>query len=144
MSSEPNHHSGAPQRIRILVVDDSAEFRNAIAEWLTQLPNVELIGCEEDGLYALPMVAREHPDLVLMDLQMPLLNGLEATHNIHTEFPEVHVIMTSLHDSERWRTPSLAVGADRFISKFHLRRELPAALAQLFPGRSGGAEEDRP
>jgi DNA-binding NarL/FixJ family response regulator len=77
-----------------------------------------------------------------MDLQMPQLDGLQATRKIRAKFPNVHVIMISLHDSQELRAASAASGADRFILKHCLRDELPGALAQLFPGRAGGAEEE--
>ena len=120
MNGEANNNAGAHKRIRVLIADDSAAFRNAVGLFLERLPQ----------------------DLVLMDLQMPRLDGLQATRKIRAKFPNVHVIMISLHDSQELRAASAASGADRFILKHCLRDELPGALAQLFPGRAGGAEEE--
>jgi DNA-binding NarL/FixJ family response regulator len=139
-----NDNAGAHQRIRTLIVDDSAAFRGAVGDFLDRLPRVEVIGAAEDGVHALALVASTRPDLVLMDLKMPRLNGLQATRKIRAEFPEVHVILITLHDSEELKAASVASGADRFIPKNCLRDELPAAIAQLFPSRGGGAEEERP
>jgi DNA-binding NarL/FixJ family response regulator len=111
---------------------------------LARLPQVEMVGAAEDGVDALALVASTRPDLVLMDLQMPRLNGLQATRKIRAEFPEVRVIMITLHDSEDWKAASMASGADRFIPKNRLRQDLPGAIAQLFPGRAGGVKEERP
>jgi len=142
MNGEANNNAGAHKRIRVLIADDSAAFRNAVGLFLERLPQVEVIGAAEDGVHALALVASLRPDLVLMDLRMPRLGGLQATRRIRAKFPNVHVIMISLHDSQELRAASAASGADRFILKHCLRDELPGALAQLFPGRAGGAKEE--
>jgi DNA-binding NarL/FixJ family response regulator len=144
MKGETNKNLGAQQRIRVLVADDSAAFRNAFGLFLERLPQVEVVGIAEDGEHALILVASLRPDLVLMDLKMPRLNGLQATRKLRAEFPGVRVIMITLHDSKEVKAASTAAGADCFIPKRCLRDELPGALAQLFPGRPGGAEEERP
>jgi DNA-binding NarL/FixJ family response regulator len=143
MNGKTNYHADAHQRIRVLIADDSAAFRNAFGLFLERLPQVEVVGAAEDGEHALTLVASLRPDLVLMDVKMPRLNGLQATRKIRAEFPEVHVIMITFHDSEELKAASVAAGADRFIPKLSLREELPRALAQLFPGRSGGAEKEK-
>ena len=135
---------GAHERIRTLIADDSAVCRRAAWLLLAKLPQLEMVGAAADGVDALALVASTQPDLVLMDLQMPRLNGLQATRRIRAEFPGVRVIMTSFKDSEEWKAASVASGADRFIRKECLRDELPGAVAQLFSGRAGGAEGARP
>jgi DNA-binding NarL/FixJ family response regulator len=135
---------GAHERIRTLIADDSAVCRRAALLLLAKLPQVEMVGAAEDGVDALALVASTRPDLVLMDLQMPRLNGLQATRKIRAEFPGVRVIMTTLNDSEEWKAASVASGVDWFIPKECLRDELPGAIAQLFSGRAGGAEGERP
>lgn len=136
--------AGAHERIRTLVADDSAVCRRAAALLLAKLPQVEMVGAAVDGADALDLVASMRPDLVLMDLQMPRLNGLQATRQIRAGFPGVRVIMTTFDDSEESRAASVASGVDRFIPKECLRDELPGAIAQLFCGRAGGAEGERP
>ena len=78
---------GAHERIRTLIADDSAVCRRAALLLLAKLPQVEMVGAAEDGVDALALVASTRPDLVLMDLQMPRLNGLQATRKIRAEFP---------------------------------------------------------
>ncbi len=134
MNGKTNYPAGAPRRIRTLIADDSSEFRKAAGQFLERLPQVEVVGAAEDGEQALALVAGTRPDLVLMDLQMPRLNGLEATRRIHAEFPGVRVIVVTLYDSERWQAACVQAGADQFIPKHRLRDALPGALAQLFPG----------
>jgi DNA-binding NarL/FixJ family response regulator len=144
LNGETNDSAGAPKRIRVLIADDSAVFRTAVVRLLDGLPQVDTVGVAEDGLHLLVLVASTRPDLVLMDMNMPRLNGLQATRKSRAEFPDVRVIMITLHDFEELKAASLAAGAERLILKRNLRRELPGALAQLFPGSAGGAEEQRP
>ena len=133
MTDEANTNDGAQKRIRVVVADDSAAFRTAIGRLLERLPCVESIGFAEDGVQALALVAGTRPDLVLMDVQMPRLNGLEATRKIHADFPDIHVIMITLHDSEELKVASVVAGADWLISKRSLREVMSGAIAQLFP-----------
>ncbi|MCX6545493.1 MAG: response regulator transcription factor [Acidobacteria bacterium] len=144
MNDAAHDVADAPQGIRTLIVDDSPEFLNAARQFLERLPSVELVGTAEDGMQALALVASARPDLVLMDITMPRLNGLEATRTIRTEFPGVHVIIITLHDSAELRATSITAGADGFISKSALRDELPGAIAQLFSSRTSSTEEMRP
>jgi DNA-binding NarL/FixJ family response regulator len=135
---------GACQRIRTLIADDCAVFRRAALGLLAKLPQIEMVGTAEDGIDALALVASTRPDLVLMDMQMPRLNGLQATRKIRAEFPGVRVIMTTFNNSEESKAASVASGVDWFIPKEALRDELPGAVAQLFCGRAGVAEGARP
>jgi DNA-binding NarL/FixJ family response regulator len=136
MNGKTNNGTDESRRIRILIADDSAEFRHALEIFLEQLTHlVEVVGAAEDGEHVLTLLPGTRPDLVLMDLQMPRINGLQATRKIRAEFPGVRVIMITLHDSGMWEAASAAAGADRFIAKHRLHQELPGALAQLFPRR---------
>lgn len=84
---------GTHRRIRTLIADDSAVCRRAVGLLLARLPQVEVIGAAEDGEQALTAVASTRPDLVLMDLGMPRLNGLQTTWKIRAGFPAVRVII---------------------------------------------------
>ena len=94
---------GAHERIRTLIADDSAVCRQVVGLLLAKLPQVQVVGTAEDGVDALALVASTRPDLVLMDLQMPRLNGLQATRQIRAEFPAVRVIMTTFDNSQERR-----------------------------------------
>ncbi|MEI7730214.1 MAG: response regulator transcription factor [Verrucomicrobiota bacterium] len=135
MKAQTNNHASAPGRIRTLIADDSAAFQKAIRQFLECLPQIEVVGIAEDGVQAVTLVASTRPDLVLMDMQMPRLNGLHATRRIRTKFPSVQVIITTLHDSCELKAASLAAGAKRFIPKQCLGEELTIAIEQLFPGK---------
>ena len=135
---------GAHEPIRTLIADDSALCRRAAEMLLAQLPQVQMVGAAADGVDVLALVASTRPDLVVMDLQMPRLDGLQATRKIRAEFPGVLVIMTTFNDSEESKAASAASGVDWFIPKECLRDELPGAIAQLLSGRASGAEGERP
>ena len=144
MNDQICHSTGARKRIRVLIADDSAAFRSAVGLLLERLKHVEVVGAAEDGQHALALVAALRPDLVLMDVSMPRLDGLEAARRIRADFPGVRVIMIALDDSEELKAACAASGADAFIPKRCLRDELPGVIAQLFPGRAGGAKDERP
>lgn len=144
MKSEINNGALAHKRIRILIADDSAAFRNAVCRLLEKLPEVEVVGTAEDGQEAVDLVVRTRPDLVLMDLKMPRLSGLLATRKLRAEFPGVRVIIITLHASAQSKAASEAAGAVQFIPKHRLRDDLPGALAQLFPGWPSRTEAKRP
>ena len=140
MHDQTDNNGETHKRIRTLIADDSVTFRNALKQFLICLPHIEVVGAAENGEHALKLMPGTRPELVLMDVQMPRLNGLDATQRIRVEFPVVRVIMITLHYSDMWRNASAAAGADRFIPKHRLHDELPRALAQLFPGRASAEE----
>lgn len=127
--------------LRGLVADDAAMVREGMVAMLAELRGVRVVGTAEDGEQAVALVASRRPHLVLMDLQMPRLNGLEATRRIRADFPAVRVIMITLHNSEQWRAAAAAAGVHRFIPKERLHDELPGALAHLFPGHAADTGE---
>jgi DNA-binding NarL/FixJ family response regulator len=131
-----------PARRRVLIADDSAAFRTAVSRLLEQLSEVELVGVAADGEEALDLVENTRPDLVVMDLKMPRLDGLRTAIKLRAEFPRVRVIIISLHDSAESKAASRAAGAVRFIPKHRVRQELPDAIAELFPDASDPAEEN--
>lgn len=134
----------AQERVRVVLADDSAAFRRAARAFLEFLPHVEVVGVAEDGEHAVALVDAARPDLVLMDLRMPRLDGLAATRRIRARFPRVRVVVMTLHDSDAWRAASVAAGADGFVPKVRLHAELAGAIRSLFPVRAGRADRSRP
>jgi len=125
-------------KIRTLIVDDSPLFRESISEFLDDLADVERVGVAPDGNAALEMIRACRPDLVLLDLQMPGLNGMETMERLRPLSPETRVVILTGHDQASVRSECLGRGADDFVSKNYMREELPAAVRRLFPGRKGG------
>jgi signal transduction histidine kinase/ActR/RegA family two-component response regulator len=115
-------------RIRILVVDDHAVVRQGMVELLSREPDLDIIGQAVDGLDAIEKALTLRPDVILMDVSMPRLNGLKATQRITAAMPEINIIGLSLHESEVMMSRMQAVGAKRFLEKTSPIDEIIAAI----------------
>lgn len=120
--------------IRTLLVDDSSEFLEAAQRFLNSDPQIEICGILRSGQEAVDAVKRLHPDLVLMDLAMPGMNGLAATRQIKALADPPLVIILTLYDHAEYRLASEAVDADDFITKSEFGSELLPLIHRLFPG----------
>jgi NarL family two-component system response regulator LiaR len=103
--------------LRILLVDDNAQFLEVAARTLATVPSIEIVGRALSGRDALEQVNQLQPDLVLMDVAMPNMNGLEATRQIKAQPNAPRVVMLTLYDASEYRAAAEAAGADDFISK---------------------------
>ncbi|MBI3853105.1 MAG: response regulator transcription factor [Verrucomicrobia bacterium] len=120
------------KNIRTLIVDDSAQFRETVSTFLASLLGFEPPSEAANGEEAIRLAASHCPDLVLLDLQMPDLNGLDAMDRIRPCSPATRVIILTMHDGQIIRDVCLERGADGFVSKHGLRKELPAVIRGLF------------
>ena len=120
------------QTIHTLVVDDSAAALRSICRFLKLQPNIDIVGTARDGRQGLASAHGLHPDLVLVDVQMPVMNGIEAATRLRQELPDTHIIMVTVHDSPEVKQACLDAGADGFIAKEHLDEELPALIEHIF------------
>ena len=111
---------------RVLIADDQQPVREGLRSLLALSSQVEVVGEAADGQDALHLVAERHPDVVLMDIQMPVLDGLEATRRIKGQWPEVRVIILTMY--ARYRTKALAAGADAFLLKGCVSEALQDAI----------------
>lgn len=118
-------------RIRMLVADDHAVVREGLVQILSREKDMEIIGEAVDGLDAVEQTRLLRPDVVLMDITMPTLNGLEATLRITTEFPGVRVIGLSMHAKDEMEPQMLAVGAKGYLPKNNPVEELIAMIRDV-------------
>ena len=114
---------GATARGKFLIVDDHAAFRQTLRAFL---PDSTVVECA-DGREVLALYAAERPDWVLMDIQMPGMDGLTATRRLKERFPEARIIIVTNHAGEEFRAAAREAGADGFVHKEHLE-ELPAMI----------------
>jgi len=103
--------------IRVLLVDDVEQVRRDLRTVLTLSSEIEIIGEAADGLEATSLAESLNPDVVLMDLEMPVLDGYEATRQIKTRFPSCRVITLTVHDYESARLKAKQSGVDAFLVK---------------------------
>jgi len=122
-------------RRRILLADDHALVRAGIRVLLASLPGVEIAGETGDGLDALEWVRRDPPDVVLLDITLPGLNGLEVAARIARLSVPTRVLMLSMHASPEYAARALACGAAGYLNKDSAFDELAAALDAICSGR---------
>ena len=116
---------------RILLVDDSPTFLDAAVHALMADPRIEVVGSALSGQEGLELIAQKQPDLVLMDVAMPGMNGMEATRLIKAQPNAPRVVILTSHDLSHYRTAAKAVGADSFISKADFDSQLFPLLETL-------------
>jgi CheY-like chemotaxis protein len=109
--------AATPRLLRVLLADDHPLQRHGMAELLRTQPELDVIGEACDGQEAVEMALRSQPDVVLMDVSMPRMNGIEATHRITSELPGVRVIGLSIHDGDAAARAMLRAGAATFLRK---------------------------
>lgn len=114
--------------VRVLLVDDHAEFRRVVHEFLERLPQVTVVGEATNGQEAISQVEKLHPDFVLMDISMPVLNGLAAARIIKKGWPATKVFITTANDDATYRLQAQTAHADGFVPKAELKRGLEEAF----------------
>lgn len=137
-ASANNPRGGRNALLNILIVDDSPTIRAVVREHL-QTDNI--VGTAPDGVQALEQAEALRPQLIVMDLRMPRMNGLEATAIIRKRFPSMRVIIMTLDDTPEVRAACHDAGADGFVSKLWLHRDLGPEICRV--SASVNARPDR-
>lgn len=123
-------------KIRVLVVDDHTIVRDGICALLALAGDMEVVGEAADGRESLDMVRELRPDVVLMDVAMPKLSGLEATRRIAKEFPDTRVLALTQFDDREYVFPLIEAGALGFLTKGAASSELTSAIRCVYRGES--------
>ena len=121
--------------IRILVVDDHAVIRSGLSKGLKVNKDLVPVGEATDGSEAIEMVATHKPDVVLMDLMMPGMDGITATREIHEKYPPVKVIALSSYSEKKMVQGALQAGAIGYLVKNITASELGSAIRSAFAGK---------
>jgi DNA-binding NarL/FixJ family response regulator len=118
-------------RFRILLVDDHEVMRRGIRALLSGDPGWDIAAEAQDGREAVEKVQELHPDLVVLDLTMPVMNGLEAAKEIRKIAPATKILIFSMHESPQITREAREAGADAFLSKSAMAEELPLLVRRL-------------
>ena len=122
--------------IRILLVDDHAMLREGLKALLNSCEDIEVVAEASDGRQAIASVRDHAPDVVVMDMAMPGMDGLEATRHIIKERPQTKILVLSQHDNERYVLPILQAGAIGYVLKRAFAEELVTAIRTVSQGES--------
>lgn len=122
--------------IRLVLVDDQPLFRDGLRAVLSQDPGIEVIAEAGDGEEALRVCAQTRPDVTLMDLQMPRMNGVEATRRLKASLPECKVVVLTTYDADEWVFDALRAGAVGYLLKDATAPRLREAVAAAARGES--------
>lgn len=122
--------------IRLLIVDDDPLVRSALSHFVSRAPEITVIGEAEDGLEAIAAVERDQPDVVMMDVQMPEMNGIEATAAIAARWPDVRVLAVTTLDGSDTVLPMLSAGASGYLLKDSDADAIVAGVREVHGGAS--------
>lgn len=129
--------------IRMLVVDDDPGFRGTLRGLLGQQAEAVILGEADSGDEALRVAETLRPDVVVMDLAMPRMNGLEVTRRLKARWPAMAVVIVTVHDEEAYRQTAVAAGAEAFLVKKTLAVELWPTLLRISKGGEVARPTDR-
>lgn len=122
--------------LKILIVDDQALARDGLELIVGASADIEVVGTAENGADALEKVEKLSPDLVLMDLKMPIMNGVQATRRIRERFPNVKVLVLTTYDADEWVVDAIRAGASGYLLKDSPRDEIVAAIQRTAKGET--------
>ena len=124
------------RKISVLIVDDHTIVRDGICSLLALAGDMDVVGEAANGREGLEKVSKLLPDVVLMDIAMPIMGGLEAIRRIHREFPETKMLVLTQYDDKDHVFPAIKAGASGFVSKTAASSELTSGIRAVFAGES--------
>jgi DNA-binding NarL/FixJ family response regulator len=127
--------------VRLVIADDHHLVRRGLRSMLAGEPDLEVVGEAENGREALELCRELRPDLVLMDVRMPQMDGLQATRAIKGELPATNILMVTTHESPEYLVEALKTGAAGYVLKDASRRQLIDAIRRVVNGESPSNQE---
>jgi len=124
------------EQIKVLLVDDHAILREGVHALLAREPDISVVGEAGDGREALELVPRLRPHVVIMDIVMPRMNGLEATRLIKEQYPHVRVLILSMYDDHEYVVQIIQAGASGYVLKRVVTEDLVRAIHEVHAGES--------
>ena len=122
--------------VRVLICDDQTVVREGLAAILGTDPEIQVVGLASHGAEALDLVPQTEPDVVLMDLQMPVMNGVQATQRLRRAYPDIYVLVLTTYAEDQWVLDAVRAGATGYLLKDTRRDELLDAIKGTVEGRS--------
>lgn len=122
--------------IRILICDDQQVVCEGFKAILSTVKDLEVVGVAYDGEQALEWIEQVHPDLILMDLKMPVMNGIQATLRITQKYPDIRVLVLTTYDDDEWVFDAIRAGAHGYLLKNTPREELVKAIYETMSGKT--------
>ena len=129
-----DNYRNAPA-VRVLVVEDFEPFRRFVCSTLSQLPQIQIVAEASDGLKAVSDAKDLQPDLILLDIGLPTLNGIEAARQIRTHCPASRIIFVTQESAGQLVEEAFRIGAMAYVTKMHARKELLDAIDAVLEGR---------
>jgi DNA-binding NarL/FixJ family response regulator len=121
--------------LRILLADDHGLFRQGLRKVLEEMPEIEIIGEAEDGLDLMNLLGKVAPDMILLDLSMPNLVGIEAISKIKMHHPAVKILVVTMHEDMEYLSRAIMAGADGYFLKREVVKELFSAIERVRSGK---------
>jgi NarL family two-component system response regulator LiaR len=122
--------------MKILICDDQAIVREGLEMMLKLEKDIEVVGIAGDGAAAVEIAGQKKPDMVLMDLKMPVMNGVEATRQIRTKYPEIKVLVLTTYADDEWVFDAIQAGASGYLLKDTPRDEVIKAIKGTLSGKT--------
>ncbi|WP_460076566.1 response regulator [Pseudomonas sp. H2_C01] len=123
-----------PPVIRVALIDDHSLVRDGIKALLSVMPRLDVVGEAENGAQAIEMVGRSQPDLLLMDISLKDMNGLELTRLLGKQYPSLKILILSMYDNYEYVSESVRSGASGYVLKNAPSREIIAAIEAIISG----------
>ncbi len=123
------------KEIKVFIVDDHNLFRKGLIFLLSEIENINVVGEASNGSEFLEELPKNIPDVVIMDIKMPVVDGIEASRRALEQFPDLNILILSMYEEEEYYNPMIDIGVKGFIPKSSQREELREAIYSIYEGK---------